>query len=177
MIGLARDTVKVVPYQEIWNESFKKECDLLYSIMGNSALQIEHIGSTSIAGMCAKPIIDLVVVISSLGEGRNWIPKLEAAGYEFRAKNEPPDRIFLAKGEHACRTHHLSLTGAESQFFREKILFRDYLRENHQAFEEYKQLKLRLAEKFAGERASYTDGKAEFVRKILNLAEDKIAKR
>lgn len=170
MIGLARGTVKIVPFQAEWKNLFEREAVLLRRVIGKDALRIEHIGSTAIEGMCAKPIIDLVVAIENLADAKVWIAKLEELGYEFRPDNNPPDRLFFAKGEHICRTHHLSLTEPDSQFFREKLLFRDYLGKNTEAFDEYKNLKLNLAARFAGKRESYTDGKAAFIEKILSLA-------
>ena len=177
MIGLARGTVKLVPFQRTWKDLFEKEVARLRSVMKRDALCIEHIGSTAIEGMCAKPIIDLVLTVEDLEMAKVYIPTLEKLGYEFRPDNEPPDRLFFAKGAPECRTHHLSLTEQDSQFFREKILFRDYLRQNPTAFEEYKNLKSELAAQFADKRESYTEGKAGFVREILLLAESRLEKK
>ena len=171
MIGLARGTVLLLPYQPEWKTLFEQEADLLNSIMGAAAYHIEHVGSTAIDGMSAKPIIDLVVVINSLNEAGSWIPTLEAIGYEYRPDQGVPDRLFLAKGPHSRRTHHLSLAEATSEFYIEKLLFRDYLRSHREAFEEYLGLKQELASRHSLDRASYTEGKRVFVERIIQLAQ------
>lgn len=164
--------MKLVPYQPQWKAAFETEAELLRSLIGDAALQIEHIGSTAIPGMCSKPIIDLMVAIEDLNAAHNWITKLEQQSYEFRPNVAPPDRLFFAKGERSNRTHHLSVTEPDSVFFREKILFRDYLSNNDEAFDEYEELKTKLAEKFADKRENYTYGKEQFVRRILSLASE-----
>lgn len=170
MIGLARGIVKLAPYQMEWPSLFEQEADLLYSVLGESALHIEHIGSTSIYGMSAKPIIDMMVAVASLIEARSFVPKVESLGYEFRPDDEVADRLFFAKGPHSNRTHHLSLAEPTSEFYREKILFREYLRAHGEVAEEYRKLKEELAEKYSQNRASYTEGKREFVEEVLRLA-------
>jgi GrpB-like predicted nucleotidyltransferase (UPF0157 family) len=138
--------------------------------MGTAVVEIEHIGSTSLEGMPAKPIIDLMVAIPSLSEARRWIPRLEALTYEWRPDTEVPDRIFFAKGPRHERTHHLSLAEPTSNFYRSKLLFRDFLRLHPDSFAEYRLLKRRLAEQHGQDRASYTKGKEAFVERILQLA-------
>lgn len=170
MVGLPRGTVRVVPYQPEWRSLFEAEAVLLRSVMGDAALGVEHVGSTAVEGLDAKPIIDLIVAVRDLREAEEWIPKLEAPGYEFRPDAGIPDRLFFAKGPRTWRTHHLSLAEPSSKFYTEHLLFRDYLRANPEAFEEYRALKHELARRYAGDRASYTEGKRAFVKRILTLA-------
>jgi GrpB-like predicted nucleotidyltransferase (UPF0157 family) len=170
LIGLARGTVQVVPYQTAWAELFAQEAELLRTTMGAAALRIEHIGSTALVGMDAKPIIDLMVAVENLKDAERWIHVLATHGYEYRPDPEIPDRIFFAKGPHARRTHHLSLTEPTSDFFTRHLLFIAYLRAHPAAFAEYRALKLELARKYPHERKAYTDGKREFVERILALA-------
>ena len=170
MIGLARGTVRLALYSEEWPRLFEDEAALLHSLMGEEAQHIEHVGSTAICGMPAKPIIDLVVIVNTLAEASNWIPKLEALGYEYRDDTGVPDRLFFAKGPRSRRTHHLSLTEMSSKFYKEKLLFRDYLRKHRDAFDEYLRLKEQLAVDHPNDREAYTSGKREFVEQILRLA-------
>lgn len=170
MIGLSRGTVRVVPYQREWAALFEREAVWLRALMGESARAVEHIGSTSIEGMDAKPIIDLMVAVESLGAAGVWIPELEAEGYEFRPDAGVPDRLFFAKGPRHLRTHHLSLAEPTSEFYTQKLLFRDFLRRDAAAREEYRALKRRLALAHPEDRAAYTEGKREFVERILSLA-------
>jgi len=170
MIGLARGTVEVVPYRPEWQSLFATEADLLRAVMGAAALHVEHIGSTAIVGMTAKPIIDLMVAVESLAEAESWIPTLAALGYEFRPDTGVPDRLFFAKGPRTLRTHHLSLAEPTSAFYTEKLLFINYLRQHPAAQAEYCALKQELAQKYAADRAAYTEGKRAFVARILARA-------
>src|SRR6058998_3599774 len=98
MIGLARGTVQLQLHLPEWKTLFEQEATLLRSAMGAAAQHVEHVGSTAINGMPAKPIIDLVVVVGSLKEAGVWIPTLQALGYEHRANDAVADRLFFAKG-------------------------------------------------------------------------------
>lgn len=171
MIGLARGTVQLQPYSPEWKTLFEQEAVLLRSAMGAAAQHVEHVGSTAINGMPAKPIIDLVVVVVSLNEAGVWIPTLKTLGYEHRENDGVTDRLFFAKGPHSRRTHHLSLTEARSKFYTEKVLFRDYLSSHREAFDEYVELKRKLAERHPEDRESYTEGKRGFVERIVRLAQ------
>lgn len=162
--------MQVVPYQPAWAALFTTEAELLHAIMGAAALRIEHIGSTALVGMDAKPIIDLLVAVENQAEAERWQPVLAAHGYEFRPDPDIPDRIFFAKGPHSRRTHHLSLTEPTSDFFTKHLLFLAYLRAHPAAFAAYRALKLELAQKFPRARAAYTEGKREFVERVLALA-------
>ena len=170
VIGLARGTVEVVPYHPAWAALFATEAELLRGVMGAAALSIEHIGSTALVGMDAKPIIDLMVAVESLPEAERWQPVLAAHDYEFRPDPDIPERIFFAKGSHSRRTHHLSLVEPTSDFFVTHLRFLAYLRAHPAAFAEYRALKLELARKFPREREAYTAGKHEFIERVLACA-------
>lgn len=169
-VGLPRGAVRVVPYRAEWKALFEEEAARLRALLGADALAIEHTGSTAVEGLDAKPVIDLLVGVRDLSGARGWIPRLEAEGYEFRPDTGVPDRLFFAKGARTLRTHHLSLAEPGSDFYRDHLLFRDYLRAHPAAREEYRALKHRLAREFADDRASYTEGKSDFVKNILRLA-------
>jgi GrpB-like predicted nucleotidyltransferase (UPF0157 family) len=167
MIGLAKDTVQVVPWQPCWADSFLQEATRLHSALGSAIGQIEHVGSTSIPGMIAKPIIDMLAAVGRLSLADALIPALERLGYEYRPDNPIPGRVFFALGPRTNRTHHLSLAEIGSDFWQEHIAFRDYLLANRGAAEEYAALKQRLAGQFAHDRPSYTVAKKEFISRIL----------
>ena len=131
---------------------------------------MEHIGSTAIVGMDAKPIIDLMGTVLNLESARTFVPTIEALGYEFLPEEPPPDRLFFAKGPRSKRTHHLSLTEPNSSFYRNMIMFRDYLRTHSQIAEAYRRLKKDLAQQYADQRTLYTAGKRTFVERVLELA-------
>lgn len=172
MIGLKNGTVKLIAYQSAWRVCFEEEAQRLRSALGTRMLHIEHVGSTAIEGMDAKPIIDIMVAIESLAKTRDLVPLLEALGYQYIEDDPVPDRLFFAHGPPDLRTHHLSLAEATSSFWEEHILFRDYLRTHSGALEAYRELKWRLAEKYPQERAAYTAGKEGFIQRTLELASE-----
>lgn len=172
-LGLAREAVQVVPYQLEWVQCFQEEAAILRAILKEHALQVEHIGSTAIAGMEAKPIIDLMVAVPSLEQAKALVPTIEALGYEYLAEEPPPDRLFFAKGPRSKRTHHLSLTEPTATFYRRMLIFRDYLRTHVPVAEEYRKLKRELAQKYPAQRALYTAGKGSFVERVLEWARTK----
>jgi GrpB-like predicted nucleotidyltransferase (UPF0157 family) len=169
MIGLAKDTVQVVPWQPGWADSFLQEAARLHSALGSAIGQIEHVGSTSIPGMISKPIIDMLAAVERLSLADALIPALERLGYEYRPDNPIPGRVFLVLGPHSHRTHHLSLAEISSGFWQEHIAFRDCLLANPRVAEEYASLKKRLAAQLRRDRPLYTAAKEEFIRHTLSM--------
>ena len=171
MIGQHKRNLAVVPYQSGWKELFEREEDILLGALGDKALSIEHNGSTSIPGMAAKPIIDIMVAVASLAQGAKLIPAVEGLGYEYKPHDTIPERLFFAKeSTPEYRTHHLNLTPLESSFWKNQIVFHDYLRTHDQIATEYVDLKKRLAEEYARTHQLDRDGKTAFVSRILELA-------
>ena len=171
MLGLKRGTVKLVnSCHDEWARLFEIEKQLLLKTFGNRIIAIEHVGSTAIPGVPAKPLIDMNVAVSSLSDEyiEEGVAPLENLGYHYMHKF--PDRHFFAKGSEERRTHHLNLVEPDSDEWRNSILFRDYMRRNKRACEEYAALKEKLAERFSEDRASYTKAKEEFIQKIIELA-------
>lgn len=109
MIGLGRETVKVVPYNLKWQEIYQEEEKLLYHLLGKWALDIQHVGSTAIEGVDSKPIIDIAVGVKSLKDVDEFRSLLEANGYDFRGNAGVEGRIFFAKGREDLRTHYLHI--------------------------------------------------------------------
>ena len=171
MIGLSRDSVLVVAYQPQWAESFRREAARLRSVLGSAVGQIEHVGSTSVPGMIAKPIIDLTAAVETLSSASTLVPVLKRLGYAHRPNDPVPGRLFFALGPRTHRTHHLSLAEVASNFWHEHIAFRDCLLGNRSVAEQYASLKQRLAAQFGHDRPSYTAAKEEFIRHALGMRE------
>ena len=173
MLGQHKANIAVVPYQSGWKDLYEREADLLYSTLGAKALRIEHIGSTAIPGMDAKPIIDIMVAVVSLTQATELIPVVEALGYEYRTRDTIPERLFFAKERTPeYRTHHLNITQQESEFWVNQIAFRDYLRVHEQVAAEYGDLKKHLAKVYSHTHELDRDGKTEFVDRVLELAKE-----
>lgn len=166
-LGLEGGRVMLALYSPLWPDCFRAEQQSLSGILGASALAFEHIGSTSIPGMAAKPIIDIMVAVRGLNEVEGFLEGLCCLGYQDKGSGGAPDRRYFVKGMESRRTHHLNFTELKSRFWKEHILFRDYLRTHPEAAAEYSALKQALARKFPKDRASYTRSKEEFVQSVL----------
>jgi GrpB-like predicted nucleotidyltransferase (UPF0157 family) len=166
-LGLERGRVMLALYSPLWADFFRAEKESLSRILGTSALAFEHIGSTSIPGMVAKPIIDMMVAVRGLNEVEDFLKGLCCLGYQDRGSGGAPDRRYFVKGKESRRTHHLNFTEFNSGFWKEHTLFRDYLRTHPEVAAEYSSLKQALAQEFHEDRASYTSSKEEFVQSVL----------
>jgi GrpB-like predicted nucleotidyltransferase (UPF0157 family) len=169
MIGLERGTVRVVAYTPEWAHLFEEERRCLQDALGAFALRIEHVGSTSVEGLAAKPIIDIAVAVGDLSRVETCVGALAALGYEHKGENGVPGRQYFAKGQ--PRTHHLHMFESESEGWRAHLRFRDRLRAYPSLVEEYAKLKRRLAGEFPTDRGAYTKAKASFVERVLESAE------
>jgi GrpB-like predicted nucleotidyltransferase (UPF0157 family) len=125
-------------------------------------------GSTAVPGLPAKPVIDIIVLVDDLEQGRAAIPALEAVGYSFWADNPDKSKLFLAKGLPPAprRTHNLHIY-ADADEVRRHLLFRDHLRSNTAARDAYLAVKQDLARRFRDDREAYTEGKTAFIDAIV----------
>jgi GrpB-like predicted nucleotidyltransferase (UPF0157 family) len=164
------DEVVIVEYDPEWPILFDRESELIRSVLDKSLItRIEHFGSTAIPGLAAKPIVDLLIGVSSLATAKRVaIASLESLGYVYWAENPDPDRMFFVKGlpPNSPRTHHLHLVAPDSNMW-ERLFFRDYLRENSDEAARYTQLKKHLALSFASDREAYTSGKNDYIRSVM----------
>lgn len=170
-LGLKRGTVNVVAYQPSWAVAFENEKQQLLNVLGKDVLAIEHVGSTSVPGLAAKPIIDMLAAVDNLLVYKQLIEPLTALGYEFMPERVFADRVFFPKGPRENRTHHLSLAVKNSDGWHKTIAFRDYLRKNPSARNKYQSLKTELAAKYPTDRASYTKAKEQLIERLINEAE------
>jgi GrpB-like predicted nucleotidyltransferase (UPF0157 family) len=162
--------VEIVRYDPAWPAHFAVERGLLLGAIEEYICgPIEHIGSTAVPGLLAKPVIDVMAAVRSLEGSRPAIPMLEKLGYSY-ADYRSGVMHWFCKPSPQRRTHHLHLVPFRSALWNERIAFRDYLREHPQTAAEYGALKVRLAERFRFDRESYTDAKESFVMRIVYLA-------
>ena len=170
MLGLDRKSIELVPHRSEWKSLFESEADLLRGVVGNHIIAIEHIGSTSISGLEAKPIIDILVGVQKLSDAEKCIAPLAEIGYEYRGESGIAERFYFRKGRTDVSTHHLNIVETTSDFWREHLLFRDYLRRHADAAQSYGKLKRELALKHEGNRPAYTEAKANFIKSVLEKA-------
>ena len=170
-IGLCRGIVQLRASDPAWAEAFRAEAARLAQHVADAGLPpllFEHIGSTAVPGLEAKPIIDLIAGHQQGIEPRAYFLTLQAAGYEHRGPQGVPEREFFVRGPEHHRTHHLNLVPFEGAFWREHLKFRDRLRDEHEVRVAYGVLKRELAATHPDDRGAYTAGKARFVSFIVN---------
>ena len=170
MLGLESGKVKLLPYTEAWARVYEIEEKLLRAVIGDIAIDIQHIGSTSIHGLEAKPIIDIAIAVPSLNEGEKCIEPLTKLGYEYKGDAGINGRHFFAKGTKEKRTHYLHIEEWEGELWKNHILFRDYLRKHKEFVIEYGKLKTELANKYKDDRDTYTASKDDFIKNVLEKA-------
>ncbi|MCM3745859.1 GrpB family protein [Paenibacillus pasadenensis] len=164
--------VKLVDYDPQWAVQFELERAILQEILGNKAVAIEHIGSTSVQGLAAKPIIDIALAVKNLTEADAFIVPLQSFDYEYVPKEDFPARRFFRKGEWRKGTHHLHIYEEGSEEWENKLLFRNYLRNFPDLVIQYADLKKKLAILYAEDRSVYTAKKDPFIQEIIRRAQN-----
>ena len=170
-LGLESGVVRLVPYDRAWAALFVAEAARLRAIVADSrldALVLEHMGSTAVPGLCAKPILDILVGAPEGASPGSYIDPLERAGYVHRGPQGIPGREFFRRGE--PRAYHVHLTRVGSTFWCDHLLFRDFLRAHADVRDEYGRLKQSLAARHPRDREAYIEAKGPFVRDVLRLA-------
>jgi GrpB-like predicted nucleotidyltransferase (UPF0157 family) len=173
---VADDPIFVVPYDPEWPRRFEAERALLERVLAPWLEEgIHHVGSTAVPGLASKPILDLVAGVRDLEEARAALGPLSELSYHYR--HHRPGTLWFGKPSLETRTHHLHLTEPGSDLWRERLAFRDALRENAALAAEYEALKLRLAAEAGADVTAYTAGKRAFVARVLAGAGIELAPR
>jgi GrpB-like predicted nucleotidyltransferase (UPF0157 family) len=175
---LVAEAIAVVDYDPRWPASFAAERDRLRACLPGELLgRIEHFGSTAVPGLAAKPIIDLLIEVSSLAETkRRIVPLLVGQGYEYLwrpswGNDVPPFYAwFIRRDQTGQRTHHLHMIEKDFAHW-DRLGFRDYLINHPDQAAEYGALKRRLAAEHPHDRVAYTEGKGSFIAGIMAVVE------
>lgn len=169
-LGLESGVVRLVPHSPRWAARFTEEVQRLAPFLDSAgvALRLEHTGSTSVPGLCAKPIVDILAGLAREEDRSRAIAALEAAGFTHRGEQGIPGRNFFRRG--VPRQYHLHLALEGGDFWRDHLDFRDWLRTNPSAARAYAEVKERLASRFPRDRESYIEGKTAFVLATLREA-------
>jgi GrpB-like predicted nucleotidyltransferase (UPF0157 family) len=168
------DEIELAAYDPRWPEEFAAEEARIRAVLPSEVvIAIEHFGSTAIPGVAAKPIIDILIAVTSLADAREHaISPLEAMGYAYWRENPKTDPLFLVKGlppRAERRTHHIHMTQSTGEL-RRGLLFRDYLRLHPREAQAYESLKRTLAVNHRDEREAYTAGKADYIQEVMKRA-------
>ncbi|WP_313913502.1 GrpB family protein [Tahibacter sp.] len=160
--GLRSDELQLVPVGPEWAQRFSSESSRLSAALGSAALDIQHIGSTAIPGICAKPILDIAIAIRSYESGHALVPRFEALGYRYRGENGIPRRHYFVLGA-PRRTHHVHVLEHDSDEWRRHLAFRDRLLGSPADAARYSAFKSRCAAEALGCREEYQRLKTPFI--------------
>ena len=169
MLGLSNDKISLMPDDEFWRKEFKKEKMIIQKNVTEEII-IEHIGSTSIPNIPAKPIIDISIGINSEIGVKGIIKSLEEVGYIYKGENGVSGRYYFVKGRPENRKYHIHMYDVNHPDWKNHLLFRDYLINNEELAKEYGDLKLRKWKSHKGDRKGYTESKDNFIQKVLKEA-------
>ena len=163
--GVEKREIKIVDYDADWPKKFEAHARVIADALGGSALRIEHIGSTSVPGLAAKPIIDILVVVADSADESAYLPRLEAAGYVLRVR-EPDwnEHRMLRTPERDVHVHIYSAGCPEIQ---RTLTFRDRLRLSIDDRRRYEQTKRELAAREWPDTNAYAEAKTEVIESII----------
>jgi GrpB-like predicted nucleotidyltransferase (UPF0157 family) len=161
--------ITLAAYDPDWPRLFDREADRLRSVLGNEALRIEHVGSTSVPGLMAKPIVDILLVVPDSADEPSYVPPLQTAGYVMRLREPEWFEHRLFRGpDTAINLHVLSSGAAEVE---RMLRFRDRLRDDHTVLDRYQRAKRELAQRTWRHVQDYADAKTAVVTGILDDAD------
>lgn len=168
-MGNGKREVVLAGYDPRWPGMYEEERVLILRATGDRLIAIEHIGSTAIAGLSAKPIIDILAGVRRLSDADTGIEALRGIGYGYVPEYEAqlPERRYFRKGPEGARTHHLHIVEYGERLWRELLLFRDYLRAHPETATQYRDLKQGLVKRLGHDKRAYTEAKTTFVEGVL----------
>jgi GrpB-like predicted nucleotidyltransferase (UPF0157 family) len=163
------DTIVIVPYDPQWPQRFEQISRQLRSALGEQALRIDHIGSTAVPNLAAKPVIDIQISVATLEPVDAYRAAVESAGFVWRADNDDRTKRYFRELPGQRRIHiHVRRAGSWAEQL--ALLFRDYLRAHPDEAAQYATLKQRLAAEYSENRAGYTAAKGPFIWQIMQQA-------
>jgi GrpB-like predicted nucleotidyltransferase (UPF0157 family) len=169
--GSQPDRIEIVPYDPAWPEQFARLGRELRGGLGDVARRIDHVGSTSVPGLAAKPIIDIQVSVAAFEPLEAFKQPLERLGYVYRADNPERTKRYFREPPGRPRTHvHVRRAGSFSEQW--ALLFRDYLRAHREVAAEYEAVKRRLANRFWEDRLADADAKVPFLWEVIRRADE-----
>ena len=169
-----KENIDIVPFNPQWVNLFKEEAKCLKDKFPFLIKRIEHFGSTAIPNLSAKPVVDMLIEVTSFKEVKKKIvPALTALGYDYFWRPEidkpPMYAWFIKRDKNGKRTHHLHMVEKDSTLW-DRLYFRDYLREHPKTAREYEKLKTHLATEYPNDREKYTKAKTEFIVSVTEKA-------
>jgi GrpB-like predicted nucleotidyltransferase (UPF0157 family) len=165
LLGVPSGQLRLVEHRPQWRACFVAEAARLRAALGSAIVEVEHIGSTAIPGLIAKPILDLAIAVHDFEAAACCVASMEALGYEHRGEAGIARRRYFVLGE--PRTHHVHMLELRSEQWRGHLGFRDALLAHPEEAAAYARLKRDLAEAANGDRSAYQDGKDRFIEDLI----------
>lgn len=168
MEGVERYKVKLLPYNVKWKQEFFRTKNDLEEIWSDNIIDIQHVGSTSIKAICAKPILDIAVKLKSILNMD--VEALKQQGYSYCGPQHgnANHHLFVLRGDNQISLRHIHCYDKEEKGFNQLVGFRDYLNTHSDEAEKYSKLKLELAKMYPDDRIAYTNGKEEFIKSVYS---------
>lgn len=164
-------------YSSEWTDKYEREASKIKDVLGDLIIDIQHIGSTAVPGLSAKPIIDIAVLTESISDTDIYTEKLEKIGYIYKPAMSSQERIFLRKGDPV--EYHLSISEPRFSYWKRQMVFRDYLRNHPEAVKEYVEIKKEAMRGLSDKEVQdpsmsdeYNSKKGPFIEKVLKLAQE-----
>jgi len=162
--------IVVVPYNPAWPEMFRREAKAIAEVFGEQLIAIHHIGSTSVPGLCAKPIIDILPLVKDIEQVDAYNDAMAELGYEAMGEYGLPGRRYFRKGGQVNRSHQAHTYALGNPEIDRHLAFRDYLRTHPDVAEEYCRLKMEVARQHPHDIYGYMDGKDAFIKAVEKKA-------
>ena len=166
ILGVESGRVTLARAHDAWAAAYERERARIVAAVGDHVVAIEHVGSTSIPGVPAKPILDILMGVEDFEKARVCIAPMTNIGYEYRGENGIPRRHYFVRGD--PRTHHAHMVEVESDNWQTTLRFRDLLRAHSDLAAEYGRAKELLARTYADDRKAYQRAKDKVVERILS---------
>lgn len=169
MEGVEKNKVRLLSHQSHWEEEFLEVKETLMHCLGELVVDIQHVGSTAIPAICAKPILDVAVCVTSIGEID--LKALTSLGYSYCGIEHYPSThlLFVLRSSQQISLHHIHCYDQSDKEFQLLVGFRDYLNDHLDVALQYQELKKKLANQFPSDRKSYTKGKEAFIRSVYHM--------
>lgn len=172
MIGLKRGNVELISHEEEWNKNAENVILELKQLLGDAVVDIQHVGSTAIDSIYAKPIIDIVIGVCDLNDILPYIKLLRQHDFVFRGEDVVGQMLFvMGNFDNDTRTHHIHVVKWNGKEWNNYINFRDYLNSNPDKAMLYDTCKKNLASQFPKDRENYTSGKQKIIERLLREAQ------
>lgn len=172
MLGLVKGKVELYDHEKLWEENAQQTIIFLQKVFGDIAIDIQHIGSTAIKTIKAKPIIDIVVGVTDINKVKLSLSQLNSSDIIHRPNNDRSDYMMFILGdlEKGIRTHHIHVVPFGSEEWNNQLNFRDYMNLHPDKAKEYESLKINFLNLYKDNRPMHTKSKEEYIKKVFDEA-------